>query len=121
MKINGNKIRETVYNHGKMPRKIKKYFLGLRVPKSILRKRLKETKVGAPITTMYERVEFTPHGAFCPKCGHKGYHGCGNRTTYPEHWEYFYCNRCYHVVAGIDNSPFIHVLECAQDNYELPL
>jgi hypothetical protein len=79
---------------------------------------LKETKSESPITTMYERREFTPHGAFCPKCGHKGYHGRGNMTTYPEHWEYFHCNRCYNIVGYIDNSAFIHALECADNNYD---
>lgn len=118
MRINSRKLGDSIYNGVRMPRKVKKYFFGLRIRKRLLRKMLHETKVGIPIRTMYERVEFTPHGAFCPKCGHRNYHGTGNKTTYPEHWEYFYCNRCRNVVGYIDNSPFIHALECADNNYD---
>ena len=102
----------------KLPRKIKKQFLGRKINKSKLKQMLKETIVGEPIRTMYERVEFTPHGEFCPKCGCKHYYGSGNRTAYPEHWEYFYCARCSNVVGYIDNSPFIHALECSHNNYD---
>lgn len=102
----------------KLPRKLKKRILDRPVRKSRLRKMLRETRVGEPIRTMYERVEFTPHGAFCPRCGERGYYGSGNMTSYPEHWEVFKCNRCNSTVGYIDNSPFIHALECADNNYD---
>lgn len=112
------KISRAIYNGNRMPRKVKKRVLGLRVPAGRLRKMLRETVIGDPIRTMYERRKFTPYGAFCPHCGHKGYHGGGNKAEYPEHWEHFYCNRCQNVVGYIDNSPFIHALECKHDNYD---
>ena len=103
---------------GKIPRKLKKKILGSKVKKSVLRKMIKETVVGPPIKTMYEMVEFTPHGAFCPNCGERGCRGTGNLTTYPEHWEYFYCIRCKNKVAVVDNSPFVHILEYKDDNFQ---
>ena len=39
------------------------------------------------------------------------------QTMYPEHWEFFHCARCGNVVGYIDNSPFIHALECKDDDY----
>lgn len=116
-KINSN--FHTWFRHGgNVPRKVKKEILGLKVQRSELRKMLQETIVGTPIKTMYERVEFTPHGAFCPHCGETKYTGTGNKTTYPEHWEYFKCLRCRKNIGYIDNSPFIHALECKEYNYD---
>lgn len=112
------KLSEWYYYGGKIPRKLKKKVLDKKPTKSKLRKMLSETVVGIPIRTMYERVEFTPHGSFCPKCGEKGYVGTGNRTSYPEHWETFRCLRCRIVVGYIDNSPFIHALECKDNGYD---
>ncbi len=65
---------------------------------------------------MYESVDVFPY-LFCPNCGCTQYKSTGNMTTYPEHWENFYCLRCEYHVAVIDNSPFVHALEC--ENYEL--
>jgi hypothetical protein len=113
-----NKIGEWYYYGGRIPRKLKKQILGIKIKKSVLKKMLDETVVGIPIRTMYERVEFTPHGSFCPKCGEKGYVGSGNRTQYPEHWETFRCIRCRSTVGYIDNSPFIHALECKDNEYD---
>lgn len=113
-----NKLSEWYYYGGRIPRKLKKAILGEKINKGILRKMLAKTVVGEPIKTMYERVEFTPFGEFCPKCGEPGYIGTGNRTEYPEHWETFRCLRCRTVVGYIDNSPFIHALECKDNNYD---
>ena len=76
---------------------------------------LDSVELGDPITTMYERRKILPY-AFCPNCGCKEYKGTGNMSVYPEHWEEFNCLRCYNLVAYIDNSPFIHALECV-DTY----
>lgn len=113
----GNKFYEWYRYGGKIHRKMKKKMFGSRVSHCKLRRMLQETIPQEPIRTMYERREFIPHGAFCPKCGCNGYVGSGNRTSYPEHWEYFYCIRCRNVVGYIDNSPFIHALECSEHNY----
>lgn len=101
----------------KIPRKAKKIILGKRMTKSKLKKLLKTVKLGEPIRTMYERREILPF-VFCPKCGCTKYKGSGNLTCYPEHWEKFNCIRCNNLVGYIDNSPFIHALECADDNYD---
>lgn len=108
---------EWFHDGGRIPRKTKKRLLGELIKKTTLRKMLSETTLGEPIRTMFERREILPHGEFCPKCGTKGYVGTGNKTCYPEHWEYFHCIRCRSVVGYIDNSPFVHALECAEDNY----
>lgn len=106
------------YYHGeKLPRKIKKAILGKQMSKAKLTRLLKSVTLGPPIRTMYERREIYPF-AFCPKCGCKDYTGSGNRTYYPEHWESFNCVRCSNVVGYIDNSPFIHALECPDNNYD---
>ena len=96
----------------KVPRRFKKYILGRKIPKYKLKKMLSEVTLGEPIKTMYEDREIKPYGQFCPKCGCTAYYGTGNRVEYPEHWESFYCLRCDVKVAEIDNSPFVHVLEC---------
>ena len=114
----GKKFFEWWNEGGKIPRKHKKKILGHRKSRSVIRRMLKETIVGSPIRTMYERVQFTPHGEFCPKCGESNYVGMGNATQYPEHWESFKCIRCRNVVGYIDNSPFIHALECKDNNYD---
>jgi hypothetical protein len=94
----------------KVPRKAKRLLVGIRMSKSALNRKLKNLSLVRPCKTMYERTEFNQE-LFCPKCGCEHYHGTGNMTSYPEHWEYFYCLRCHYRVAWIDNSPFIHVLE----------
>jgi len=101
----------------KMSRKNKKRLLDRKIDKCKLRKMLSETIIGNHIKTMYEIVSFKPHGVFCPKCGETGYIGSGNMTEYPEHWEKFYCLRCSNIVGYIDNSPFVHALECKDNNY----
>jgi len=99
-----------------LPRKAKKAIIGKAMPKSKLKLLLKSVTIGNPIGTMYERRVILPY-PFCPKCGCKEYTGSGNLTTYPEHWEKFNCTRCNNLVGYIDNSPFIHALECADNNY----
>lgn len=106
-----------IINDEKLPRKLKKKFLGKRINKSKLNKLLESVILGPPIRTMYERREILPF-AFCPKCGHEDYYGSGNLTAYPEHWEKFNCFKCHSLVGYIDNSPFIHALECPHDNYD---
>lgn len=102
--------------HEKVPRKSKKAILGPKLTSGKLNKLLKTVTFGEPIVTMYEEREIYPY-AFCPKCGCKSYYGTGNKTGYPEHWEYFHCLRCRNVVGYIDNSAFIHALECPEENY----
>lgn len=106
-----------LYHGQKLPRKIKKALIGKKMSSTKLRVLLDSVTLGEPIKTMYERREIYPF-AFCPKCGCEGYRGSGNLTDYPEHWESFYCLRCKNLVGNIDNSPFIHALECKENNYD---
>lgn len=99
-----------------IPRKMKKKILGKKMGSSKLNQLLKSVKIGEPIETMFETRDIYPY-EFCPKCGCKESYGSGNLTEYPEHWEKFYCLRCKNIVGYIDNSPFIHALECADSNY----
>ena len=89
-----------------------------KLSKSILQKMLKETIIWSPVKTMFERRSFKPYGAFCPNCGETKYISSWNRTSYPDHWEYFICIRCKKIVGYIDNSPFIHALECKHNDYD---
>ena len=111
------KYYQAVIDGEKVPRKIKKAILGKRINKSKLKRLLLSVTLGKPIKTMYERRDIFPY-AFCPNCGCREYVGTGNLTTYPEHWEKFNCIRCRKLVGYIDNSPFIHALECAHNNYD---
>ena len=92
-KINHRKVYLGILDREKLPRKIKKYILGRKLNKSKLRKLLSSVVVKESCKTMYERPVVEPY-LFCPKCGCKDYIGTGNRTDYPEHWEYFHCIRC---------------------------
>lgn len=101
----------------KIPRKIKKKMIGKKMGRGKLRRLLNSVVIGEPTRTMYETPNVTPY-LFCPKCGEPGYVGGGNKTEYPEHWEDFKCLRCRTVVGYIDNSPFIHALQCKDNNYD---
>ena len=101
----------------KLPRKLKKELLGKRMSSSKLNRLLKTVQVVSVAKTMYEVPDIKPY-LFCPHCGCTMAQGTGNLTTYPEHWEYFHCLRCREVVGCIDNSPFIHALQCADNNYD---
>lgn len=107
------------YYGGKIPRKIKKSVLGYKMRRGDLRKLLDSVTFGEPIKTMFERPNISPH-IFCPHCGETRYVGTGNKTSYPEHWEYFHCLRCRKVVGVIDNSPFYHALQFKEFNYQMP-
>lgn len=116
MKINYIKAYVASTYGEKLPRKIKKRFLGLRINKTKIKKLLKSVEIVAEARTMYEFPVIKPY-MFCPHCGCTEMYGTGNKAYYPEHWEYFYCCKCKNVVGYIDNSAFIHALECPEDNY----
>lgn len=110
------RIFEAIDREEKLPRKIKKQILGKKMSKTKLKKLLNSVEILEGAHTMYESPYIKPY-MFCPHCGCTGYRGTGNLTSYPEHWEYFYCIRCNKLVGYIDNSPFIHALECKDNNY----
>lgn len=109
-KINYRKAYYAMRYGDKLPRKVKKALLGKRMSKCRLNRLLKSVKIVESCKTMFEFPIIEPY-AFCPNCGCTEMTGTGNMTTYPEHWEDFHCVRCRTVVAKIDNSPFIHILE----------
>lgn len=117
MKINYNKLFKAIDNSERLPRKIKKSFLGKRMNKSKLKKLLDSVKITKTPDTMYDRYNITPY-LFCPNCGCIHTRSTGNMTSYPEHWEHFYCLRCNKLVGAIDNSPYYHVLEFSENNYD---
>ena len=116
-KFNSWKFSEWWEIGGKIPRKVKKAILGRKISGSHLKRKLKLVIVGEPIKTMYEIREFGLD-PFCPHCAETKTVGTGNMSEYPEHWERFHCLRCRKVVGYIDNSPFIHALECAEYGYD---
>ena len=106
-----SKAFHTITEGGKVPRKMKKALLGTRVNKNKLRKKISLLKLLDTADSMYDEPTFNMD-AFCPKCGCKCMHGTGNMAyEYPQHYENFYCLRCNHHVAYVDNSPFTHCLE----------
>jgi len=113
MKLN-NKVWEALHYGEKLPRKIKKAFIGTKMSSCQLKRQLKLVRVEETFPTMYDRPTIYPH-SFCPYCGETGTVGTGNRTSYPEHWEEFKCIRCRKTVGYIDNSPYHHILECVED------
>lgn len=117
-KVKQRYLREVFQGeHTRLPRKVKKIIFGHRMPAGKLRRLLDSVTIGKPAKTMYEHADIKPY-MFCPHCGCTGMRGSGNKTQYPEHWEYFYCLRCRSAVGYIDNSPFIHALECKEFNYD---
>lgn len=116
-KVNYIKAFEAARNGEKMPRKIKKAIFGKKMKKSKLKALLKSVKIINVAKTMYDSPTVHPY-MFCPNCGCTGMRGTGNMTCYPEHWERFYCLKCNKVVGYIDNSAFIHALECEDYNPE---
>ncbi len=102
----------------RMPRKLKNRYFGKRMQRGKLRKLLASVTIGERrAKTMYEMSDIKPY-PFCPHCGFAGFYGTGNRAEYPEHWEYFRCLKCNEVVGYVDNSPFVHALECKENNYD---
>jgi transcription initiation factor IIE alpha subunit len=91
----------------KLPRKLKKRFLGNKMSKNRLRKLLKSVE-----------IDIIKPYSFCPHCGCREMFGTGNLTSDPEWWEKFFCYRCNKLVGYIDNSSFVHALECEDNNWD---
>lgn len=99
----------------KVSRKTKKEFFGKRISKP----RLKKMLDGVQITqNKYPQSATIAPYAFCPKCGCKETRSTGNMAEHPELWVKSYCLKCGNLVGEADNSPFVHVLELREWNYE---
>lgn len=114
-RINYNKALDAISFGDRLPRRTKKAILGKRMSKGKLKKLLKTVKVIKGADSIYDAPIIEPY-AFCPHCGCDLMIGEGNGSDYPEHCEYFSCARCHEIVGYIDNSPFIHALECEDYN-----
>lgn len=109
---------DEIIDGGKIPRKIKKMVFGKTMSKKKLNALLNIVVIGEPRKTMFDEVIIYPY-PFCPHCGYPGTPlSLGNRASFPEHWELFICLKCKSTIGYIDNSPFVHALECKENNYD---
>ncbi len=115
--MNYYKAYKALKNSEKTPRKAKKAILGKRMNKAKLNRLLDSVVVGEVAHTMHEEPDIKPY-LFCPHCGCRETRDSGNLVGAPEYWSYTYCLRCGKVVGYIDNSPFVHALECKEFNYD---
>ena len=109
-------MRDALTEGDKIPRKAKKQILGKRMSKTKLKRLLDSVEIIGIAQTMHEEPNIKPY-LFCPQCGCTETRDGGNLTAHPEYWSYTYCLRCNKVVGYIDNSPYIHALECKENNY----
>lgn len=99
----------------KVPRKLKKAVLGLKLSKAKLRRKLQEVK----IENKYPNPATILPEPFCPECGCTATVSTNNMAcsdNYRDEWRRGYCLRCGFCVWEIDNSPVTH-LELADNNY----
>lgn len=93
----------------KLPRKLKKRVLGIKMKKVKLRALLKicYAKSGR---TIYDPIEIYPYH-FCPSCGCEATEFTGNMVPHPELYDIGSCLRCGREVMVADNSVYIHCFE----------
>lgn len=102
-----------IYAGEKVPRKAKKYFLGIKMSRCALSRLLKSVHIMVtddPKRPSYQNIEILPY-TFCPNCGETGVRSFHRSGYYPEVWDTYYCLRCKAKVAEADNSPIVHVLQ----------
>lgn len=99
----------------RVPRKIKKNWLGRKLNKAKLRRLLSKVVV-IPAKNGHDSAEILPF-PFCPKCGCQQLRTTGNKAGYPERWDSGYCLRCNFHVLESDNSPYYHCLELKEYDY----
>ena len=116
MKVNWEKLIQAVSEGVRLPRKLKKLYLGRKLSKRKLHLLKNSVLLGDPTKDMYQRREILPY-TFCPKCGCREEVSVTHFCEWPEHWEDFLCARCGFQVGVIDNSPYYHCLEF--DNHKL--
>lgn len=94
---------QKVYNHEKVSRKTKKFFLGLRLSKAKIKRMIKSFKVIHHQDNIYDHSEFNME-PFCPNCGCTLTRSTVNLAPYPELWEKTYCLRCGTKVAEVQRT-----------------
>jgi hypothetical protein len=118
MKMNIFKLINSLDYGERIPRKVKKWYLGKKVNKSKLRKLLKSVVVVPAENDSRDGPEILPY-TFCPRCGCKESTNSGNMAMYPEYYIHYNCQRCGFLVGLVDNSRFVHALECAEYDYNI--
>lgn len=102
-------FKECIENGEKIPRKIKKELLGIKLNKNKLRRKINKLEVKVNVWSNGYRVHYV-EDEFCPKCGCKEYSSTGEMASYPETWVQHHCLRCDNLVAEADNSAMVHSL-----------
>ena len=92
----------------KLPRKLKKKYIGKRMNKRALKALIESTTM---IEHKYPETPTILPFEFCPDCGCREVRCTGEMASYPETWVEEYCARCNSYVGGADNSRYHHVLE----------
>lgn len=104
------KYFKRIYSGEKVPRKIKKAILGLRLNKKELKKMIKNTNIVeySPYNNGYKYKYPDKH--FCPYCGCVFIDCTGNMAEYPEEYVISYCLRCGEKVSVSDNGYRWHAI-----------
>ena len=100
-------------NYTELSRKEKKYYIGTKVSKNKLKKRLSEMIIH--VNEFGEIMDYSDH--FCPECGCEITRSSGNTVSYPEVWERVYCIRCGFLMGEADNSPMYTFFELDDGDY----
>jgi len=109
MKVKYKHFRGILYRD-RLPRKVKKSILGLRISTCALKRKIKAFETISPAILWWGRPE-TNMATFCPYCGCNAEGAVDHHVPYPEVWIDYYCYRCKAVVARVDNSAYHHILE----------
>lgn len=109
---------EAIQYNRKLPRKLKKFWLGRKENRRQLNALLDNVKIIPSKKPGYLAAEIKPF-EFCPKCGCSASRSTENLAGYPECYIQSFCARCGFLVAVVDNSPRIHCLTYKEFKYEL--
>lgn len=104
------KYFERIYRGEKVPRKIKKAILGLKLSKTELKKMIENTNIieYSPYNNSYKYKY--PDKYFCPYCGCVLTDCTGNMAEYPEEYIISYCLRCGEKISVSDNGYEWHAI-----------
>jgi hypothetical protein len=110
---------EKIRAQEKVPRKLKKAVLGLKLSKAKLRRKLRQVQI---IENKYPEAATILPEPFCPRCGCSETDYTDNMAfsdDYRDEWRRGYCLRCGFLVWEVDNSPMMHCLEYPEFDYNM--
>lgn len=96
-----------------LSRKEKKYYIGTKLNKNKIRRRLAEMIIY--IDENGDITDYSDH--FCPECGCEVAKSTGNSVPYPEVFERVLCMRCGFLMGEADNSPHHSFFELDDGEY----